>query len=156
MLYRLGWLFVFFITLLLLAKYSQAAGFKQGLVKGKLKPCPSTPNCISSEDGMIGAINIDGMEPGLAWDTFKQTIVKHKGNIQTESNDYLWAVFKTSVLGFADDVEARLDTSNKQIHLRSASRVGYYDFGANRKRLNMIINAMKLSSSQKSFNNPHE
>ena len=143
MLYRLGWLLVFVVTLLLFAKYSQAADFKEGLVKGKLKPCPKTPNCISSEYGKIEAINVGQVEPTLAWDKLKQIIVSQNGNIQTETNDYLWAIFKTPVLGFVDDVEARFDSSKNLIHLRSASRVGYYDFGANRKRLIKIINAMQ-------------
>ncbi len=143
MLYRLGWLLVFVATLFLFAKYSQAANFKEGLVKGKLKPCPNTPNCISSEYGKIEAINVGQAEPTLAWDKLKQIIVSHNGNIQTENNDYLWAIFKTPVLGFVDDVEARFDSSKNLIHLRSASRVGYYDFGANRKRLINIINAMQ-------------
>ncbi|MCK5121216.1 MAG: DUF1499 domain-containing protein, partial [Methylococcales bacterium] len=102
-----------------------------------------TPNCISSEYGKIEAINVGQAEPTLAWDKLKQIIVSQNGNIQTETNDYLWAIFKTPVLGFVDDVEARFDSSKNLIHLRSASRVGYYDFGANRKRLIKIINAMQ-------------
>jgi uncharacterized protein (DUF1499 family) len=45
--------------------------------------------------------------------------------------------FRTS-LGFVDDVEFYVDGSQKVIHLRSASRVGYWDLGVNRKRMESI------------------
>lgn len=60
-------------------------------------------------------------------------IIKHDGN-------YLHAEFQTKWLKFTDDVELLLDRDNMTVHLRSASRVGYSDLGANRKRLEMIKN----------------
>jgi uncharacterized protein (DUF1499 family) len=36
---------------------------------------------------------------------------------------------------FVDDVEFLFDDTNKKIHVRSASRVGYSDMGVNRKRV---------------------
>jgi uncharacterized protein (DUF1499 family) len=45
------------VMLLLLALFaaqvSLAAELNDGLQEGKLKPCPDSPNCISSEQGMI-------------------------------------------------------------------------------------------------------
>lgn len=38
-------------------------------------------------------------------------------------------------LGFADDLEFRLDPGGRRIHFRSRSRVGLFDFGANRDRV---------------------
>ena len=43
-----------------------------------------------------------------------------------------------SLLGFVDDVEFQLDRENRAIHMRSAARVGYWDFGVNRRRLEGI------------------
>ena len=43
-----------------------------------------------------------------------------------------------SLLGFVDDVEFQLDRENGAIQMRSAARVGYWDFGVNRRRLEGI------------------
>jgi len=43
-----------------------------------------------------------------------------------------------SLLGFVDDVEFHLDRESRAIQMRSASRVGYWDFGVNRRRLEGI------------------
>jgi hypothetical protein len=39
-----------------------------------------------------------------------------------------------------DDLELRIDADQKTIHLRSASRVGHGDGGANRKRVELLKN----------------
>jgi uncharacterized protein (DUF1499 family) len=40
-----------------------------------------------------------------------------------------------SQLGFVDDVEFRIDGTAGMIHVRSASRKGYWDLGVNRRRV---------------------
>jgi uncharacterized protein (DUF1499 family) len=54
-----------------------------------------------------------------------------------ETPDYLHVEFRT-FLGFVDDGEFYIDETQKIIHLRSASRVGYWDLGANRRRMESI------------------
>ena len=56
-------------------------------------------------------------------------------HIVSEQTGYLYAEYRSPVLGFVDDVEFLLDSSAKLIHMRSASRLGRKDFGANRKRV---------------------
>jgi uncharacterized protein (DUF1499 family) len=51
---------------------------------------------------------------------------------------YLYAEFQTPMLKFVDDVEFLLDQPAGVIQMRSASRLGSKDFGANRKRLEAI------------------
>jgi uncharacterized protein (DUF1499 family) len=58
--------------------------------------------------------------------------------IVTQQPGYLYAEFKTKLLGFVDDVEFLLDPKAKVIHLRSASRLGREDFGVNRKRIEAL------------------
>jgi uncharacterized protein (DUF1499 family) len=53
----------------------------------------------------------------------------------------LEAEFRTR-LGFVDDVSFELDAEAGVIHMRSASRVGYWDMGQNRKRLEKIRQLM--------------
>ena len=56
----------------------------------------------------------------------------------TSQPDYLYAEFQTPMLKFVDDVEFLLDQPAGVIQMRSASRLGRKDFGANRKRLEAI------------------
>ena len=53
-----------------------------------------------------------------------------------ESDGYLLVEFHTTL--FIDDGEFLLDRERKVIHLRSASRIGYWDLGKNRSRLEEI------------------
>ena len=49
---------------------------------------------------------------------------------------------KTRLLRFVDDVEFELRTGDGVIAVRSASRVGYSDLGANRRRIEKIRKAL--------------
>jgi len=121
-----------------------ASEFKNDLVNGKLQACPSSPNCINSEDLSINPINIPKTETKLVWSLLQQVITEQGGNIQSKSTKYLSAIFISGIFGFIDDIEARIDLDAKVIHLRSASRVGYYDFGVNGRRLKAIKKALQL------------
>ena len=50
------------------------------------------------------------------------------------------------MLGFVDDVDFVLYAKARVIHLRSASRVGHYDFGVNRKRVEAIRAAFEAAA----------
>ena len=68
----------------------------------------------------------------------KETIIELGGEIQTNSGTYVSATFSSAVFGFIDDLEIRIDSNQNVIHIRSASRVGYGDLGANEKRVELI------------------
>lgn len=59
-------------------------------------------------------------------------------NIVTETDNYFHAEFKSALMGFVDDSEFYHDEREDVIHVRSASRVGYSDFGVNRRRVESI------------------
>jgi uncharacterized protein (DUF1499 family) len=112
-----------------------------GLLNGQLKPCPATPNCVCSEQQVEGAF----VEPlvyattaDVAWREIKHAIVETGGVIVTEQDGYLHARYETPLMRYVDDVELRLEENNQVIHVRSASRVGNSDLGANRKRVARI------------------
>ncbi len=113
-----------------------------GLVDGRLRSCPSSPNCVCSQDGdathTIAALRFSD-DPSTAWKRLEQ-VVRSLPRTRVVSADerYLHAEFSTAVLRFVDDVEFLLDASGGVIHVRSASRVGYSDLGANRKRIESI------------------
>ena len=61
--------------------------------------------------------------------------------ILEETSEYLRVQFTTQVLRFRDDVEFHIIGESKLVHIRSASRIGYSDFGANRARVRRIRTA---------------
>ena len=63
--------------------------------------------------------------------------------IITKDERYIHAEFRSEWFRFVDDVEFCFDEQKNIIHVRSASRVGYSDFGVNRKRVEDIRNRYK-------------
>lgn len=112
-----------------------------GITDGRLAPCPGRPNCVSSEDdagpSRIEALPFTGT-PQAAWVCLKQAVQGIGGTIEREDNDYIWAIFKTRLFRFVDDMEFRMDATNRLIHVRSASRIGYSDLGVNRRRVGAL------------------
>ena len=58
--------------------------------------------------------------------------------VVADEGNYIHATFTSLIFRFVDDVEFVIDDSAKQIHFRSAARVGYGDMGVNRKRMEEI------------------
>lgn len=107
------------------------------MLNNQLRFCPATPNCVSSEQQVDGTF----VEPFVytttadnAWYNIKQVIIETGGIVLTEQNGYLHASYETPLMRYVDDVELRLDENKQVVHIRSVSRVGYSDLGANRKR----------------------
>lgn len=68
-----------------------------------------------------------------------------RSRIVVSEEDYLHAELRSRFCGFVDDLEAFLDPENECIHLRSASRAGFYDFGVNRRRVNFLRSRFESS-----------
>ena len=64
----------------------------------------------------------------IANDWPRAEVVEKKGN-------YMRIEFTSRLFKFIDDVEFLADEAQKQLHFRSASRLGHSDLGANRKRM---------------------
>ncbi|NCN08851.1 MAG: DUF1499 domain-containing protein [Leptospira sp.] len=112
---------------------------------GELKPCPPSPNCVSSfcdssdEEHYIKALDLKKSIPDSIAD-LKSVLAKHENAvIIKETDNYIYAEFKSKLMGFVDDVEFYLDAKSNKLHYRSASRLGRSDLGVNRKRINQII-----------------
>ena len=113
-----------------------------GLLKGRLRPCPSTPNCVCSDDepsqpGFIQPLNYS-CSPEQAWKSVNAAVESMGGQIEKDDGDYLHAVFISTVFRFRDDLELRQDAAHSRIQVRSASRIGYSDLGVNRKRVEKL------------------
>ena len=141
---------VFVISAVLLSVLSCASNPpKVQLVDGRLRACPNSPNCVSSESdsasSRIEPLTFQG-PPEKAWSDLKETIRDMGGEIQEEHDGYLWTTFISRLFRFVDDVEFRMVSTEGMIHVRSASRVGYSDLGVNRRRvekLRTLINQKK-------------
>ena len=70
---------------------------------------------------------------------FKSAIESmERTKIIEETDNYLYAEFKSKIMGYVDDVEFYLDPNENVLHVRSASRLGKSDLGVNRKRIEAI------------------
>lgn len=61
-----------------------------------------------------------------------------RARIVTQTDNYLHAECRSRVLGFVDDLELHYRPGQGMISVRSASRLGYSDFGVNRKRVEKL------------------
>lgn len=113
-----------------------------GIKDGKLTTCPSSPNCVSSQDTdaehQIEPLTYTGNSQE-AFDRLKSIVVSlENAAIVEDKNNYLYAEFTSKLMGFVDDVEFYLDETSGSIQVRSASRLGQSDLGVNRKRIETI------------------
>lgn len=112
-----------------------------GIAEGRLAPCPSSPNCVSSEataaDQRVEPLRYVG-DPSQARARLLGVLNRMvRVRIVQSTEDYLHAEFRSAVFGFMDDLECAFNPPGT-IQVRSASRTGYYDFGVNRERVETI------------------
>jgi uncharacterized protein (DUF1499 family) len=121
-----------------------------GLREGKLKPPSPSPNSVSSQASLwpdgeyaVGYATIEPLsftqDSALAMNRLRDVLAGWPGaRIVENSPDYIAVQFETRWLRFVDDAEFLLDSTARVIHVRSASRLGRKDFGANRARIEAI------------------
>jgi uncharacterized protein (DUF1499 family) len=113
-----------------------------GLVDGRLRSCPESPNCVCSEtpeaESFVEPFAFAGDGPAALESLIRFLESEPRIDVVSRSPDYAHVVFRTAVLRFRDDVELRLDEAAGVIHVRSASRIGYSDLGVNRDRIESI------------------
>lgn len=80
-----------------------------------------------------------GGEHQQASDAVKRLALQQPGALLVaEREGYLYFEFRSKIFGFTDDVEFYLPEGGQRVELRSASRLGYWDMGVNRKRLERL------------------
>ncbi len=132
------------LVMLGLLSRKQRAG---GWVRERLAPCGGLPNCVSSRDQrqrfhvdslkVIGAPEEAFLRAAAAVRTLPHT------RLVVEESDYLHAECSSLLFGLVDDLELLLDASGRAIHVRSASRIGKSDLGANRRRVDRLRRQLK-------------
>jgi uncharacterized protein (DUF1499 family) len=113
-----------------------------GIKDGKLEPCPSTPNCVSSQSSdrehFVEPLSFTGTAAEAHAGIKKIILSMKRSRIITDTDSYIHAEFTSAVFRFVDDVEFQFDEGTKVIHVRSAARLGHSDLGVNRKRVEDI------------------
>lgn len=120
-----------------------------GVSDGRLAPCPSSPNCVSSQstdnEHAVEPFPYSSSTPEAIAGLRKIILQMKRTKIVSETNNYLHAEFTSAIWRFVDDVEFSFDDHAKLIQVRSASRLGHSDFGVNRKRVEAIRTAWQAS-----------
>ena len=140
-----------FIAYLFWQGYQSKSGQALGLsAEGQLHRCGDKPNCVCSEfaedsSHFIAPLPLAGLAETEALSLMKTRVIEAGGVVVSETPDYLAATFTSALFGFVDDVEFRVDSVQGLIQMRSASRVGYSDLDANRKRVTALVARYKAS-----------
>lgn len=120
-----------------------------GLTDGRLKPPSKTPNSATSQADLhpdhpmrdyarIEPLRYSG-DPAAALARVKAIVEATQGAQLMRSEPlYLYATMTTRLMRFTDDVEFAVDPASGVIHVRSSSRLGAKDYGANRARIEAI------------------
>ncbi|MEO7862613.1 MAG: DUF1499 domain-containing protein [Nitrospirales bacterium] len=107
-----------------------------------LSPCPSSPNCVSTQaqdEGHAIAPFRYCKSRAEAKEALKEVVRSlSRTKLVEENESYLHYEFTSLLLRFVDDVEFLFDDDTKTIHFRSASRTGYGDLGVNRARMEQV------------------
>ncbi len=150
------WLVVVVLALVVLGLAAGQLGLLQGqpptdlgVKDGRLKAPSTRPNSVSSQAAlfaghpmqqaaMIAPLPLAG-DAATAMARLQAVVASQPGAVVVDQRgDYLYARFTTRLMHFVDDVEFWADPVAGVIQVRSASRLGHSDQGANRARIERI------------------
>lgn len=116
----------------------------------QLAPLPSAPHAVGSQAAegdkkAIAPLMVVG-DKGSYMARLAAVVADMPGaKVVKQDAAYLYAEFTSSLMGFVDDVEFAMQADGQRVDVRSSSRIGYYDFDANRDRIESIRAAMKAT-----------
>jgi uncharacterized protein (DUF1499 family) len=148
LIYRILFVGIVAMIGLYMLSFSSSKPYDLGVNNGRLAACPESPNCVSSQE----TSSQHQMEPVTYGDSLREALDRIKtviarefprARLVTEQEDYLHYEFTSLIFRFVDDVEFFLNDSTREIHFRSASRVGHSDLGVNRRRMSKLIEELK-------------
>ena len=135
---------VVLLLLVIVGGCSRARADKNKVVFEKspeaLEQCPSSPNCVFSGDRVparrIAPLRLKSKE---GWNELRGYLIElPRTAIVRETPTYIHATVSSRMFGFVDDLEFLVHPDILQVDVRSSSRTGYWDFGANRRRVEKI------------------
>ena len=110
-----------------------------GVTNGRFAACRRTPNCVSSQADPSDREHYVAPIPfrGDAMAAVRRAVAAMpRATVISEKENYLYAEFRSKLLGYVDDVEFFYDGA--AIQVRSASRLGRRDFNVNRNRVEQL------------------
>ena len=115
-------------------------GLSFSVMAADLEPCPDSPNCASSQELVQDRHYIEPWTFTAPVADVQAALQKYLQNqprvaITTNSAGNIKAEFTSKLFGWVDDMDVVIDAPNQRVDWRSASRSGYWDLGANRRRL---------------------
>ena len=146
------------LTLLLSASLLSACGIGSPVLRssvtGDLAPCGSAPHCVSSQetrsDFQVAPMRYTGSAVAA-----REKLVRVLKRMESmgyavlvNEGDYVRATYTSGTMKYVDDLEFVFSQSERGvIHVRSSSRIGYADFGANRRHVEEVRNAYTVAKS---------
>lgn len=113
----------------------------------RLSPCPSSPNCVASQaedaEHRVEPLALRGTPEQTRAHLLALLASEPRAEVVAQQDNYLRAQFTSKVLRFVDDVEFLIGP--QAIEVRSASRLGYADFGVNRARIEALRQRLQAS-----------
>lgn len=122
-----------------------ALGGDAGRIDGRLKPCPPAPHCVSSlalePRHRVEAFTL--ADPATGWARVAEVVAAQpRTTLVTREATYLHAEVSSPWGVYTDDLELLLGAGGR-VEVRSTSRIGYYDFGVNRERVEALRAALQ-------------
>ncbi len=113
-------------------------------IKSEVGSCPFSPNCVST---LVSDRDfVHHMDP-ISYEGPREAAVERllailsdmdRVEIVEQQPGMIRTTFTTKRMEYVDDVVFLFDDVEKLIHFRSASRLGFWDLGVNRRRMKTI------------------
>lgn len=133
-----NYLLLIFISILFFACGSRSSDFSgPGQIDNPLPPCPDSPNCVRITKTYPDSID-------AVWDVMLSVFQKMKPYDVKITGDLYRIDTVFLVTFFKDDMVVKLEEADSatHVHIRSSSRMGFRDFGVNRRRVKRFLMLM--------------
>lgn len=144
------------VCLLALSACGAGSPVLRSATTGDLSPCPSAPHCVNSqapqsdERHHIAPLRYTG-SPAAAREKLTRVLKRMESQgyaVVKSEGDYVYATYTTGVMQYVDDLEFVFSQKEPGvIHVRSSSRIGYADMGANRQHVEEVRTAFTVAKS---------
>ncbi len=134
---------LFFVWMAVVVVNQFARSVAGGVSEGRLAVCPASPNCVSSfasdTEHAVAPLEVAGATSDAIRGKLKVALARlPRMKIVVDQGDYLHVEARTAILRFVDDLELLVEPERGLVQVRSASRLGVSDLGANRRRVEAL------------------
>ena len=135
---------IYFLKLIITLIMSTLLNSASAKTLKKLPLCPNSPNCVSSQmprkdkEHYIAAFKMTKSVERVQLKLKNLLTVQARTQIIEDKEGFLKAQTHSLIFKFIDDLYFIFDEKENKVHIYSASRTGYSDFGVNRRRLEKI------------------